>query len=118
MGESKFADDLEKPISAAGKAASETAKELEEVGKASDGISKSADGLKNIGEAAETASDGATVLSTATDGLEKSKDEVTSLGTAFKGFGTSIIAALPAVAVISTIGLAIYGITKYINRKG
>lgn len=116
MGESKFADDLEKPISAAGKAASETAKELEEVGKASDGISKSADGLKNIGEAAETASDGATVLSTATDGLEKSKDEVTSLGTAFKGFGTSIIAALPAVAVISTIGLAIYGITKYINE--
>nr|DAY96369.1 MAG TPA: ATPase [Caudoviricetes sp.] len=116
LGESKFSDDLEKPLSNASKAASETAKDLEKVGEASKSVSNVASDLEKVGSVAEASADGVTVLKAATEGLESGEASAEGLGTAFKGLGISILSALPA---ITAIGIGIAGLVaayKYVTK--
>lgn len=116
LGESKFSDDLEKPLSNASKAASETAKDLEKVGEASKSVSNVASDLEKVGSVAEASADGVTVLKAATEGLESGEASAEGLGTAFKGLGISILSALPAIIAI---GIGIAGLVaayKYVTK--
>lgn len=116
LGESKFSDDLEKPLSNASKAASETAKDLEKVGEASKSVSNVASDLEKVGSVAEASADGVTVLKAATEGLESGEASAEGLGTAFKGLGISILSALPAITAIGAGIVGLVAAYKYVTK--
>ena len=72
-----------------------------------------------LGDTVEGATEGAeavTNLQAATKGLKSSTGEVVGLGAAFKGLGVKIAGLLPVIGAVGAVGIAAFGIYKYINR--
>lgn len=79
-------------------------------------VPRFADTLEDTVKGATEGAEAVTNLQAATKGLKSSTGEVVGLGAAFKGLGVKIAGLLPVIGAVGAVGIAAFGIYKYINR--